>query len=60
MDEYERLEGDLRKQYEVYVEKHCNLSYLEHQLEQVNQAEQDKNEVSSVLCHLCRHTSLSL
>ena len=48
MDEYERLEGELQKQYEVYVEKHCNLSYLEHQLDFVNQAEYHKNEVREV------------
>lgn len=45
MDEYERLEVDLQKQYAVYVEKHCSLSYLEHQLDIVNQAEQSQNEV---------------
>ena len=47
MDEYERLEVDLQKQYAVYVEKHCNLSYLEHQLDLVNQAEHHKNEVNA-------------
>ena len=47
MDEYEKLERELQKQYEVYVEKHCNLSYLEHQLREVEQAEQDKMEVST-------------
>ena len=46
MDEYERVEVDLQKQYAVYVEKHCHLSYLEHQLDLVNQAEHTQNEVS--------------
>lgn len=50
MDEYEKLERELQKQYEVYVEKHCNLSYLEHQLRDVEQAEQDKMEVSGWQC----------
>ena len=45
MDEYERLEVDLQKQYSVYVEKHCHLSYLEHQLDLVNQEEHHHNKV---------------
>lgn len=45
MDEYERVEVDLQKQYAVYVEKHCHLSYLEHQLDLVNQAEHHQHEV---------------
>ena len=46
MDEYEKLEKELQKQYDEYVEGHCNLSYLEHQLGEVEQAEQNKMEVS--------------
>ena len=30
MDEYERLEHELEKIYEVYIEKFRNLDYLEH------------------------------
>lgn len=46
MDEYEKVETDLQKQYVVYVEKHCHLSYLEHQLDLVNQAEHNENKVN--------------
>ncbi|GMI21954.1 hypothetical protein TrRE_jg10896 [Triparma retinervis] len=44
MDEYEKLERELQKQYEVYLEKFRNLDYLEHELNQLNKAEQDKVE----------------
>ena len=46
MDEYDKLDGELSKQYEVYVEKHRNLSYLEHLLEEHNKVEQNQMEVS--------------
>ncbi len=45
MDEYERLEVELSKQYQVFMEKHCNLSYLEHLLDQYYKVEQGKMEV---------------
>lgn len=45
MDEYEKLEVELQKQYDVYMEKHRNLSYLEHQLEEYSKVEQNKLEV---------------
>ena len=48
MDEYEKLEGELSKQYKVYVEKHRNLSYLEHLLEEHNKVEQDQMEVGTI------------
>jgi len=44
MDEYEKLEVELQKQYDVYMEKHRNLSYLEHQLEEYSKVEQNKLE----------------
>jgi len=44
MDEYERVEVELAGKYEVYVEKFRNLTHLEHQLEEVHRAEQDKFE----------------
>ena len=47
MDEYEKLEVELQKQYDVYMEKHRNLTYLEHQLEEYNKTEQDRMEVLS-------------
>lgn len=42
MDEFEKLEEELQKHYAVYVQKFRNLEYLEHQLEQYNQVEQQK------------------
>jgi len=42
MDEFEKLEGELAQQYAIYVQKFRNLEYLEHQLEQYNQVEQEK------------------
>ncbi|XP_022084775.1 clusterin-associated protein 1-like [Acanthaster planci] len=44
MDEYEKLEVDLEKQYETYLERFRNLTYLEHQLEEFTRAEQDRFE----------------
>ncbi|XP_064395369.1 clusterin-associated protein 1-like [Halichondria panicea] len=44
MDEYEKLDVELSKQYELYVEKHRNLSYLEHLLEEHNKVEQNQME----------------
>lgn len=46
MDEYERLEEELSRQYQGYVEKQCNVSYLEHQLDEYHKAERDRMEVS--------------
>lgn len=46
MDEFEKLEKELSKIYDAYVEKFRNVEYLEHQLEQYNQAEQEKLEES--------------
>ena len=45
MDEYERLEAELSRQYQGYAEKHCNLSYLEHQLDEYHRAERDRMQV---------------
>lgn len=44
MDEYEKLEVELQHIYEDYMEKYRNLTYLEHSLEEVNRAEQNKYE----------------
>jgi hypothetical protein len=45
MDEYEKIEAELAKYYEVYIEKFRNLTFLENQLEEYNRTEQDKFEV---------------
>ena len=33
MDEYEKLEGELAEEYDVYLEKFRNLDFLEHELD---------------------------
>ena len=44
MDEYERLERELEKIYEEYIEKFRNLDYLEHELDVYNMMENEKFE----------------
>ncbi|EGR28900.1 hypothetical protein IMG5_166940 [Ichthyophthirius multifiliis] len=39
MEEYTRLEVELEKLYQIYIEKFRNLDYLEHQLDVYNQIE---------------------
>ena len=40
-EEYDRLEYELEKLYQIYVEKFRNLDYLEHQLDIWNKREED-------------------
>ena len=42
MDEYESLEVELQKQYEVYLERFRNLDFLEHEMDKYNQKEKDE------------------
>ncbi|KAI8610157.1 Clusterin-associated protein-1-domain-containing protein [Chytriomyces sp. MP71] len=44
MDEYEKIEVELVKLYEVYMDKFRNLAYLEQQLDEHDRIEQDKFE----------------
>ncbi|XP_051930556.1 clusterin-associated protein 1 homolog isoform X3 [Hippocampus zosterae] len=44
MDEYEKIEEDLQKQYEIYVAKFKNLCFLESQLEDYHKLEQERFE----------------
>ncbi|XP_003417794.1 clusterin-associated protein 1 isoform X1 [Loxodonta africana] len=44
MDEYERIEEELQKQYDIYLEKFRNLTYLEQQLEDHHRMEQERFE----------------
>jgi len=46
MDEYERLESELEKIYEIFIEKFRNLDYLEHQLDIYNKLEEKKFQES--------------
>lgn len=45
MDEYEKIEEDLQKQYDIYVEKFRNLCFLESQLDEYHRMEQERFEV---------------
>lgn len=49
MSEYEKIEEDLQKHYEVYVEKFRNLSFLESQLKEYHRLEQEKFEVCGLI-----------
>jgi clusterin-associated protein 1 len=44
MDEYDKLERELERLYDQYLERFRNLDYLEHELDLLNRAEQDKME----------------
>jgi clusterin-associated protein 1 len=48
MDEYEKLEVELQKQYEEYMVRFRNLTFLEHQLEEQNKMEQEKMEATNL------------
>lgn len=54
MDEYEKIEEELQKQYDIYLEKFRNLAYLEQQLEDHHRMEQERFEVSPWLVHTDR------
>ena len=45
MDEYEKIEVELVKLYETYMERFRNLTFLEQQVDEYNRDEQDKAEV---------------
>lgn len=47
MDEYEKIEEELKGQYEIYVKKFRTLCYLESQLEAFHRQEQERFEVRS-------------
>lgn len=47
MDEYEKIEEELKEQYEIYVKKFRTLCYLESQLEAFHRLEQEMFEVRS-------------
>lgn len=47
MEEYEKIEEELQKQYEIYVQKFRNLCFLEQQLEDYHRVEQERFEVAA-------------
>lgn len=59
MDEYEKVEEQLRKQYSTYVEKFRNLTYLEQLLKDHQRAEQEMFEVRQLRNAQQDHTACS-
>ncbi|XP_065831813.1 uncharacterized protein [Oscarella lobularis] len=48
MDEYEKLEGKLKRHHEEYIERFRNLTFREHQLKELNRKEQEKLEATNL------------
>ena len=42
MDEVDKLEKELQRYYEIYIDKYRNLDYLERELEKYNRHEEEK------------------
>ncbi|TNN52562.1 Clusterin-associated protein 1 [Liparis tanakae] len=55
MDEYEKIEEDLQKQYEIFVEKFRNLCYLESQLDEYHRVEQERFEEAENTLRMMQH-----
>jgi hypothetical protein len=50
MDEYEKLEKELQRQYEIYLGRFRNIEYLEHELDLYHQVHAQKQRAR----HICR------
>lgn len=55
MDEYEKIEEELQKQYETYVEKFRNLCFLESQLDEYHRLEQERFEEAENTQRMMQH-----
>uniref|UniRef100_UPI0037E896C9 clusterin-associated protein 1 homolog n=1 Tax=Semicossyphus pulcher TaxID=241346 RepID=UPI0037E896C9 len=55
MDEYEKIEEDLQKQYDTYVEKFRNLCFLESQLDEYHRLEQERFEEAENTMRMMQH-----
>ncbi|KAF1385564.1 hypothetical protein PFLUV_G00109070 [Perca fluviatilis] len=55
MDEYEKIEEDLQKQYETFVEKFRNLCFLESQLDEYHRLEQERFEEAENMMRMMQH-----
>ncbi|KAM9832001.1 clusterin-associated protein 1 homolog [Neosynchiropus ocellatus] len=55
MDEYEKIEEDLQKQYDIYVEKFRNLCFLESQLDEYHRLEQERFEEAENNMRMMQH-----
>ncbi|XP_076583431.1 clusterin-associated protein 1 homolog [Chaetodon auriga] len=55
MDEYEKIEEDLQKQYDTFVEKFRNLCFLESQLDEYHRLEQERFEEAENTLKMMQH-----
>ncbi|XP_065811840.1 clusterin-associated protein 1 homolog isoform X1 [Labrus bergylta] len=55
MDEYEKIEEDLQKQYDTYVEKFRNLCFLESQLDEYRRLDQERFEEAENTMRMMQH-----
>ncbi|XP_026179375.1 clusterin-associated protein 1 homolog [Mastacembelus armatus] len=55
MDEYEKIEEDLQKQYDTYVDKFRNLCFLESQLDEYHRLEQERFEEAENTLRMMQH-----
>ncbi|XP_047443360.1 clusterin-associated protein 1 homolog isoform X2 [Mugil cephalus] len=55
MDEYEKIEEDLQKQYDTFVEKYRNLTFLESQLDEYHRLEQERFEEAENTLRVMQH-----
>ncbi|KAF3690779.1 Clusterin-associated protein 1 -like protein Qilin [Channa argus] len=55
MDEYEKIEEDLQKQYDIYVKTFRNLSFLESQLNEYHRLEQERFEEGKNTLRMMQH-----
>uniref|UniRef100_A0A8B9Q221 Clusterin associated protein 1 n=1 Tax=Apteryx owenii TaxID=8824 RepID=A0A8B9Q221_APTOW len=55
MDEYEKIEEELQKQYSSYLEKFHNLSYMEQLLDEHRRTEQEMFEEAANILHLMQN-----
>ncbi|XP_034387572.1 clusterin-associated protein 1 homolog isoform X2 [Cyclopterus lumpus] len=55
MDEYEKIEEDLQKQYETFVQKFRNLCFLESQLDEYHRMEQERFEEAENTLRMMQH-----
>ncbi|EMP40841.1 Clusterin-associated protein 1 [Chelonia mydas] len=59
MDEYEKIEEELQKQYSSYLEKFRNLAYLEQQLDDHHRLEQERFEATVYYQAIAKKTSIA-
>ncbi|XP_041634173.1 clusterin-associated protein 1 homolog isoform X3 [Cheilinus undulatus] len=55
MDEYEKIEEELQKQYDIYMQKFRNLCFLESQLDEYHRLEQERSEEVENTMRMMQH-----